>query len=159
MLNVKFQNFKIEQENKSSGFGLTSDERMYISFFQNDTDYYQLIADKNFFTYRKYSNQSSAFFNMWNANTGILKNPTNTIDILDINLDAGIYAVNNGNAINTPTDKYYYYFLEIIRDESNNWRLIKMIPTSLDCEYRKFYNGYGDGEGWSGWKTFSLSSL
>lgn len=74
-------------------------------------------------------------------------------DAKNLSIPPGIYSV-NPDFKNIPETTYG--FLEIVADSTNNWRLIKFIPTNIKSYYRMFYNGYD--KTWSGWVHFTSVS-
>lgn len=60
-------------------------------------------------------------------------------DAKNLSIPPGIYNV-NPDFKNIPETTYG--FLEIVADSTNNWRLIKFIPTNIKSYYLMFYNGY-----------------
>lgn len=74
-------------------------------------------------------------------------------DAKNLSIPPGIYSV-NPDFKNIPETTYG--FLEIVADSTNNWRLIKFIPTNIKSYYRMFYNGYD--KTWSGWVHFASTT-
>lgn len=74
-------------------------------------------------------------------------------DAKNLSIPPGIYNV-NPDFKNIPETTYG--FLEIVADSTNNWRLIKFIPTNIKSYYLMFYNGYD--KTWSGWVHFTSVS-
>ena len=74
-------------------------------------------------------------------------------DAKNLSIPPGIYSV-NPDFKNIPETTYG--FLEIVADSTNNWRLIKFIPTNIKSYYLMFYNGYD--KTWSGWVHFTSVS-
>lgn len=74
-------------------------------------------------------------------------------DAKNLSIPPGIYSV-NPDFKNIPETTYG--LLEIVADSTNNWRLIKFIPTNIKSYYRMFYNGYD--KTWSGWVHFTSVS-
>lgn len=74
-------------------------------------------------------------------------------DAKNLSIPPGIYSV-NPDFKNIPETTYG--FLEIVADSTNNWRLIKFIPTNIKSYYLMFYNGYD--KTWSGWAHFTSVS-
>lgn len=74
-------------------------------------------------------------------------------DAKNLSIPPGIYSV-NPDYKNIPETTYG--FLEIVADSTNNWRLIKFIPTNIKSYYLMFYNGYD--KTWSGWAHFASTT-
>lgn len=74
-------------------------------------------------------------------------------DAKNLSIPPGIYSV-GPNYKNIPETTYG--FLEIVADSTNNWRLIKFIPTHIKSYYLMFYNGYD--KTWSGWAHFASTT-
>ena len=74
-------------------------------------------------------------------------------DAKNLSIPPGIYGV-GPNYKNIPETTYG--FLEIVADSTNNWRLIKFIPTNIKSYYLMFYNGYD--KTWSEWVHFASTT-
>ena len=74
-------------------------------------------------------------------------------DAKNLSIPPGIYSV-NPDYKNIPETTYG--FLEIVADSTNNWRLIKFIPTNIKSHYLMFYNGYD--KTWSEWVHFASTT-
>ena len=74
-------------------------------------------------------------------------------DAKNLSIPPGIYGV-GPNYKNIPETTYG--FLEIVTDSTNNWRLIKFIPTNIKSYYLMFYNGYD--KTWSEWVHFASTT-
>lgn len=77
------------------------------------------------------------------------------IDPLDINNLKNKLYITNPNTKNLP-DGRDYGFLFVVGADGNRWRLLILIPTSLQAIYINHYNAYGDPAiGWIGWHKIS----
>ena len=77
------------------------------------------------------------------------------IDPLDINNLKNKLYMTNPNTKNLP-DGRDYGFLFVVGADGNRWRLLILIPTSLQAIYINHYNAYGDPAiGWIGWHKIS----
>lgn len=77
------------------------------------------------------------------------------IDPLDINNLKNKLYMTNPNTKNLP-DGRDYGFLFVVGADGNKWRLLILIPTSLQAIYINHYNAYGDPAiGWIGWHKIS----
>lgn len=77
------------------------------------------------------------------------------IDPLDINNLKNKLYTTNPNTKNLP-DGRDYGFLFVVGADGNRWRLLILIPTSLQAIYINHYNAYGDPAiGWIGWHKIS----
>ena len=74
-------------------------------------------------------------------------------DAKNLSIPPGIYSV-GPDYKNIPETTYG--FLEIVADSTNNWRLLKFIPTNIKSYYLMFYNGYD--KTWSGWAHFASTT-